>query len=124
MERKAPLISLCAGAGLAVLICLISLSLYDKIYFFDGYAITKFLWVIAFGCMICGVIGLLTKSDAWAIGLIVVLVIALFSTCDYSSGSSSSSDECAVCQGSGLVNDGFIDFKTCPVCKGSGVDFH
>lgn len=40
-------------------------------------------------------------------------------------GHSYGTEECFRCHGSGLINDGFINFKTCPVCHGSGiVDSH
>lgn len=33
-------------------------------------------------------------------------------------------DQCAVCRGSGLINEGVLSFKTCPTCKGSGMPPH
>lgn len=38
---------LCAGPGLAVLICIFSLALYGKLYFFDGMAITAVGWILS-----------------------------------------------------------------------------
>ena len=49
------------GITLAILICIISLSLYDHVYFFDGYEITAIGWItvivsVFLGCItiICG----------------------------------------------------------------------
>ena len=44
------------GAAIAALISLISFVGYGRVYFFDGFAITKFAWIIAIGCIVCGVI--------------------------------------------------------------------
>ena len=35
-----------------------------------------------------------------------------------------SNNECAACHGSGMVNEGFLDFETCPVCHGTGLPPH
>ena len=72
------------------------------------------------------------KTEFWAkygeympIIITVFLVLILVVSCNaITGGGSSNGDQCGVCGGSGYVNDGFIDFKTCPVCTGSGVDFH
>lgn len=56
--------------------------------------------------------------------LVIALVIGVVAFVLSTSGSDKNSDKCSVCGGSGLVNTGFVDFETCPVCKGSGVDFH
>lgn len=63
-------------------------------------------------------------KKGWIIAIAVILILALIGSCDEGASSNSNTDKCAVCGGSGLVNTGFIDFKTCPVCKGTGVDFH
>lgn len=71
---------------------------------------------------------------------LLFLVAGLFMTGDWSAiscngfscansceGYSSSDDypqgyeECYMCQGSGMVNEGFFDLETCPLCKGSGM---
>jgi len=44
------------GVTIAILICVISVGTYGKVYFFDGYAITKFAWIAAIGCAVCGLI--------------------------------------------------------------------
>ena len=51
----------CFGIFLAIMICVISLSLYDRVYFFDGYEITAIGWTLVIlsvlvGCItiICG----------------------------------------------------------------------
>lgn len=54
--KNTSLILLGIGVGIAILICVISIVEYGKIYFFDGYAITKFAWITAIGCALCGLI--------------------------------------------------------------------
>lgn len=64
-------------------------------------------------------------NKGWIIAIVVFLIIGLIGACN---GGDSSSDDypygyekCFRCNGSGLVNQGFIDFETCPVCRGSGM---
>ena len=126
MSKKNSLILLGVGAGIALIICCISLSLYGKIYFFDGYDITKFAWVVAGGCVLLGIIGLLRDHKALIIGIVIILMIILVASCSKSCGNGGRDypygyEECFRCKGSGLVNQGFIDLKTCPTCKGSGM---
>lgn len=122
--RKNGLILLLIGLGIAALVCYISITQYGKVYFFDGYEITKIAWIASFGCIGSGLIMLMVGGTIWAIVLAVVLMFGLVVTCCDGCSTGSNSDKCAVCKGSGLVNYGFLDFRTCPVCKGSGVDFH
>ena len=51
--RNAAMILLAIGVSIAVLICGISIGAYGKVYFFDGYKITKIAWIIAIGCAVC-----------------------------------------------------------------------
>lgn len=50
-----------------------------------------------------------------------LLLISCFSECSSSRDYPYGYEECFRCQGSGLVNEGFIDFNTCPTCRGSGM---
>jgi len=56
--KKAGIIMLAVGVIGAALISIISLLLYRKIYFFDGYAYTGVLWVISFVLICAGIIAL------------------------------------------------------------------
>lgn len=64
-----------------------------------------------------------------ALVLVVILILGIAScskACfsgggNGSSSSSISDDKCATCQGTGLVNEGFFNFKTCPTCRGTGI---
>ena len=114
MNKKASQILLGAGVGLAILICVISIALYGKVYFFDGYDITKFAWIVSFGCMVCSLIAFVSESNGWIIGLVVVLVIALVVACSGSTGSSSSSGS--------SNNDSNSGSYRCNNCGGDGWD--
>lgn len=70
-------------------------------------------------CKFIGKKAITTIGISFAV-LLVLLVLFSIPTSNNSSDSSS----CSICGGSGLVNTGFVNFKTCPVCKGSGRDFH
>lgn len=63
MDKKGPLILLGIGVGLALLVCVISVSLYGEIYFFNGYNITKIAWIVILGCIITGLIGFFTTGE-------------------------------------------------------------
>ncbi len=52
--------------------------------------------------------------------VLLVLSISLLKQCDGPSNGSGGNDICARCGGSGMVNEGFLDFTTCPVCHGTG----
>lgn len=66
------------------------------------------------------------------IGAIILLFLILSAAVNSCGGNGSKGsdypygyEQCFRCKGSGLVNNGFIDFNTCPVCRGSGmVDSH
>ena len=47
-NSKLPIILLSIGAGLSLLIFLISWIAYGKVYFFNGYAITMIGWIVSF----------------------------------------------------------------------------
>lgn len=51
---KAGIISLLAGVGLAMLICLISFSSYGRVFFFDGYTITAIAWIVSIMLVLIG----------------------------------------------------------------------
>lgn len=48
-------IFLAIGSGLALLITIISVSIYETIYFFDGYLITAIGWIVAIVSVVVGV---------------------------------------------------------------------
>lgn len=50
-----------------------------------------------------------------------LMLVGCFSGCSSEDDYPYGYEKCFRCQGSGLVNEGFIDFKTCPTCKGSGM---
>ena len=116
MNKKTGLILLGVGVGIAMLVCMISLSAYGKIYFFDGYDITKFAWVVSFGCCISGLVSLISDSKAWVVTLVIALVIALCVSCGGSFSSSNS--------GSGKSNDSGNSNGSyrCNNCGGDGWD--
>ena len=65
------------------------------------------------------------RSEAIPITLLVIILTAFFFFLAFNTGGGgSSTGKCSACKGSGMVNTGFVDFKTCPVCKGGGGDFH
>ena len=129
MKKKGPLILLGIGAGIALLVCMISLSLYGRIYFFDGYDITKFAWAAAIGCSVIGVVGLfsniLSDSKNWAIAIVVILVIALVASCSdniggSSSGGGSKKGNCNNCGGDGWDSRNGC---SCVWCGGDGYSY-
>ena len=88
--RKAGTISLAIGIIGAVLIVIISLSLYGKVYFYDGYDFTGWLWTLCFFLMGAGTIALFISSSWWRkiflsskrsfifIGLVYTIFFAIF----------------------------------------------
>ena len=60
----------CGAVGLAVFICIISLAAYGKVYFFNGYEITAFAWIM----VILGFVG----------GCITIVVGCLLNLNNYS----------------------------------------
>ena len=48
------IIFLAIGAAIAILICVISIALYGKVYFFDGFQITGIAWVLAIVSVLIG----------------------------------------------------------------------
>ena len=59
-----------------------------------------------------------------AIASVVVIVLSLLMSITKDGGNNGSDDKCASCNGSGMVIDGFLDFNTCPTCRGSGLPPH
>ena len=60
------------------------------------------------------------------VGVIIVTALIIgciaFASWFFGGGNGGNSDsECAACHGSGMVNEGFLDFETCPVCHGTGL---
>ena len=120
-EKKAFGILLGFGIFVAAMICVVSVALYGKVYFFDGYVVTKILWVVAIGSIGCSIVGLMGKSIT--IPAIAAVLILLCVACDSNTTKSSGKNKCPHCDGAGMVNTGFIDFETCPWCHGSGEFF-
>lgn len=54
--KKAGIIFGITGVILALMIVIVSLTAYHRVYFFDGYAITKVLWVIAALSVVTGLV--------------------------------------------------------------------
>lgn len=52
--NNASIIFLAIGVSIAILICVISIALYGKVYFFDGYEITGIAWVLAIVSVLIG----------------------------------------------------------------------
>jgi len=44
------------GVGLSLLIFIISWACYDKVYFFNGYGITKVGWIVSFAALAAGIV--------------------------------------------------------------------
>lgn len=73
-----------------------------------------------------------TKRDSKVtkiVGIIIAIiaatvVISIVSSLFGGGSSGHSNSECAACGGSGMVNEGFLDFETCPVCHGTGLPPH
>ena len=55
-NSKLPIILLSIGAGLSLLIFLISWIAYGKVYFFNGYAITMIGWIVSFALTGAGIV--------------------------------------------------------------------
>lgn len=53
-KSNTSIIFLAIGVSIAVLICIISIALYGKVYFFDGFQITAIAWVLAIVSVIIG----------------------------------------------------------------------
>lgn len=121
MDKKVPAYLLVAGISLAMIISGISLLLYGKVYFFDGYDFTKFLWVVSIGCTVCGFLGLFLTGKAWIIGTVVLSLIILFVSCNSNdSGYSGSSYGNSSYRGSSGYY-GSSDYR-CNNCGGDGWD--
>lgn len=120
------------GIGGAALICLVSLALYGKIYMFDGYEFTGWLWIICFLFIAIGIVGILGAigkekvSKGVAIVIIGIVIISLLATVgNFFSGCNSGSSNkdghlvtgtCSHCHGSGRTSYG----KECGWCNGTG----
>ncbi|MBQ3016750.1 MAG: hypothetical protein IJD79_08230 [Clostridia bacterium] len=65
--------------------------------------------------------GLNIKTRIAAVAIILAIVIGLCLIVRFVPDSDSGGDKCVSCGGVGMVNDGFLDFKTCPTCRGTGL---
>ena len=78
---KLPIILLSIGAGLSLLIFLISWIGYGKVYFFNGYAITTIGWIISFVLIALGIIfsiiGLVKSNKKINIKRQIIAVVSL-----------------------------------------------
>ena len=68
---NASMVLLGMGVAIAVLICVISIGAYGRVYFFDGYAITKFAWIAAIGCVVCGLVAFVKDILAYGISALL-----------------------------------------------------
>lgn len=55
-NAKSPIVLLAMGAGLSLLIFLISWIAYGRVYFFNGYPITMIGWIISFALTVGGIV--------------------------------------------------------------------
>lgn len=110
-NKKIAPILLGTGLSIALMICVISITVYGRVYFFDGYDITKFAWVASAGCIVSSIIAYASESKGWIVGLAVTLLIALVVT---SSGDSSTRSSSSTGSNSG-------DYR-CNNCGGDGWD--
>ena len=99
-----------------ILISVISLLAYGKIYMYNGYAITGALWTICFVTvgigtfllLFCLSMSLTSKkpkiATAILIGLLIVALLALFKACGALGGElrSSNDETCGICGGTGI----------------------
>lgn len=124
-----------------IIICSIIAAISVVISFIAFYETHVFTFIFSFG----GVAACCLFAFAFMVGMfsdftdkhlekvimtliILCVIVSIIVTCiagpDSDSGSgggSYSDDKCAMCDGAGMINDGFLDFKTCPVCRGSGI---
>ena len=102
---KLPGVLLSIGVGLTLLIFLISWSVYGRVYFFDGYAITGIGWSLSFGLSAAGILlaviflakggpyGNLRRQLALLGALVAILAVVLLCSAFLNgAGSGSSSD--------------------------------
>lgn len=118
------------GIGGMLLISLVSLALYGKIYVFGGEAYTAALWIVCFLFTAIGMVGALGATGkeksamtvAFAIIGIVILCI-LFVVGNFFSGIFSGGDDkwdtCYKCGGDGITSSSGVPVK-CPRCNGVG----
>lgn len=80
-NAKLPIILLSIGAGLSLLIFLISWIGYGKVYFFNGYAITTIGWIVSFVLIALGIIfaiiGLVRSNKKTNIKRQIIAVVSL-----------------------------------------------
>lgn len=120
----------------AILICVVSILLYGKIYFFDGYAFTGILWLICFIAIILGLLAVIicvppsekvANVIMYAIGAIILIVcLCLLVKCTgevFGGGSSNDGSEwtvCHKCGGDGKYTNDLGFNVSCPRCDGVG----
>lgn len=80
-NAKLPIILLSIGAGLSLLIFLISWMGYGKVYFFNGYTITMIGWIVSFVLIALGIIfaitGLVKSNKKTNIKRQIIAVVSL-----------------------------------------------
>ncbi len=127
-------ISLTVAIALALLIVGISYVLYERVYFFDGYAITAFAWNIVCLCLIISLISAIPLAiiktneeygiKASIIGIVVLIVVIVIGgivikkAADGELGSSSSGYNCSNCGGDGWDS---ANGCRCVWCGGDGI---
>ena len=68
-----------------------------------------------------------SKNNGCSLWIIVFVFLFLLGSCSKGCNNGSNNkygygyEECFRCHGAGMVNEGFLDFKTCPTCRGSGM---
>lgn len=110
----------CTSFGIIgmILISIVSISAYGRIYMYDGYAITGVLWTICFVALGIGVFVLALNFSllyckkksispgpvlvGFAIVLLIILLIFLFKACGELIGGGSNGDTCGICGGTGV----------------------
>jgi hypothetical protein len=118
----------------AVLISVVSLLLYGKIYLFDGDLITSMLWIVCFLFIVIGIVGALgaigneKASMAVACTVIgIVILCVLFAVGNFFGsifdgifGGDGEWDTCLKCGGDGSVVNSLGIEVECPRCNGVG----
>ena len=87
---------------------LIGVVVSQSIGIFLGGVIGQSMTSLGKGVFLGGVIGFL-------LGIPFALLMGL------GGSSGSSGNKCYRCDGAGMINKGFLDFVTCPACKGTGI---
>lgn len=122
------------GIGGAVLISLVSMALYGKIYMFDGEAFTAALWIVCFLFIAIGMVGVVgatgKEKSAMTIAIAIIGIVVLcvlFAVGNFFSsifsgvfGGDDEWDTCHKCGGDGRVENSLGIEVECPQCDGVG----